>query len=40
MSVHIWKASSELDSGRRADGYCLYIELFGFSLEITVARGR
>ena len=40
MSVHIWRCSTELDSGLRANGWSLYIELFGFCAEILVARGK
>lgn len=40
VSIHVFRASNEMDSGRDAEGYCLYIELFGFTLELTLCRGR
>lgn len=40
MSIHIFRSSTELDSGGMAEGYDLYIELFGFCLSITVGKRR
>ena len=40
MSIHFWKVSGGLDDGRKSKGRTLYLEAFGFSIEIVVMRAR
>jgi hypothetical protein len=38
MSIHWWPVRGEFDDGRKTKGRSIYIEMFGFSLEIVVMR--
>lgn len=38
--IRLLRVSTELDSGAMADGWVLYIELFGCTFEIAVCRRR
>jgi hypothetical protein len=40
MSIRIFRSSTEMDSGAMAEGYDLYIELFGLCLSFTVGMRK
>lgn len=38
MSIHLFKLSTDRDDGSTADGWQLYVELFGIVIELSIAR--